>query len=112
MRLVLSALLCCLLALLLAPMRADDKDGWAPLFNGKDQAGWDTWLGKPFGEKEVVGLNKDPKKVFTVVEEDGKPAFRISGEIFGALTSQKEYENYHLKLEFKWGEKRWPPRDK
>jgi hypothetical protein len=47
-----------------------------------------------------------------VVEVDGKPAIRISGEIFGALTSKKDFQNYHLKLEFKWGEKRWPPREK
>jgi 3-keto-disaccharide hydrolase len=93
-------------------LRAGDNDAWAPLFNGKDFAGWDTWLGKPQGEKEPIGLNKDPKHVYTVVEADGKPAIRISGEIFGALTSQQEYENFHLKLEFKWGEKRWPPREK
>jgi hypothetical protein len=94
------------------PAKADDapKDGWTALFNGKDLTGWDTWLGKPFNEKEVVGLNKDPKKVYTVVQADGKPAIRISGEIFGAITTKNEYENYHLKLEFKWGEKKWPPR--
>jgi hypothetical protein len=91
---------------------AAQKTEGTPLFNGKDLGGWDTWLGKPYKGKEVVGLNKDPKKVFTVVEEDGKPAIRISGEIFGALTSQKEYENYRLRLEFKWGKKKWPPREK
>ncbi len=96
------------------PVAGDDvkKDGRAVLFNGKDLSGWDTWLGRPFKEKEVVGLNKDPKQVYTVVSVDGQPAIRISGEIFGALTSKEEYENYHLKLEFKWGKKKWPPRAK
>jgi hypothetical protein len=94
------------------PASGGKEKGWIPLFNGKDLNGWDTWLGRPHGEKEIVGLNKDPRKVYTVVDEDGKPAIRISGEIFGALTSHKEFENYHLKLEFKWGEKRWPPREK
>jgi hypothetical protein len=93
-----------------APCRAGD--GWTPLLNGKDLSGWDTWLGKPFKEKDAVGLNKDPKHVYTVVDVDGQPAIRISGEVFGAITSQKELENYHFKLEFKWGEKRWPPREK
>ncbi|MFO0968271.1 MAG: DUF1080 domain-containing protein [Gemmataceae bacterium] len=99
---------------LLVPLaaHAGDKTGWRPLFNGKDLAGWDTWLGKPTGEKEPVGLNKDPKMVYTVVDADGKPAIRISGEIFGAITSKEEFGNYHLKLDFKWGEKRWPPREK
>src|SRR5262249_17624171 len=96
-----------------APAAQEKKDEWKPLFNGKDLSGWDTWLGRPHGEKEIVGLNKDPRKVYTVVRPEGEksPCIRISGEIFGALTSQEEYENYHLKLEFKWGEKKWPPRD-
>jgi hypothetical protein len=82
------------------------------LFNGKDLTGWDTWLGKPHGGKEVIGLNKDPRGVFRVVQEDGQPAIRISGEVFGALTSRKEFGNYHLRLEFKWGKAKWPPREK
>jgi hypothetical protein len=106
--------LAALLAALPGPVTAqpDKKDGWIPLFNGKNLDGWDTWLGRPNQEKEVVGLNKDPRHVYTVVEADGKPAIRISGEIFGALTSQQEFENYHLRLEFKWGQKKWPPREK
>lgn len=105
---------------------AQDKEGeWKQLFNGKDLAGWDTWLGRPHESvtgldlkkddkgkyTEPVGLNKDVKKVYTVTQVDGKPAIRISGEIFGALTSKDEFENYHFKLEFKWGEKKWPPRE-
>jgi len=35
---------------------------------------------------------------------------RISGEILGGLATLKEYGDYHLELEFKWGEKRFPPR--
>jgi hypothetical protein len=87
---------------------------WQPLFNGKDLSGWDTWLGVPHGAKEgkPIGLNHDPHGVYRVVDVEGSPAIRISGEIFGALITQKEYENYHLKLEFKWGQKKWPPRDK
>jgi hypothetical protein len=101
-------------------------DDWKPLFNGKDLSGWDTWLGKPDKSVEgvdlkkdpkgeyvgTVGLNKDPKHVYTVVDLEGKPAIRIAGEIFGALTSKEEYGNYHLRLEFRWGEKRWAPRAK
>jgi hypothetical protein len=100
-----------ILASAAGPALAGD-DGATPLFNGKNLDGWDTWLGRPLGKKEVVGLNQDPKQVYTVVEADGHPAIRISGEIFGAITTQKEFENYHFKLEFKWGEKRWPPREK
>jgi hypothetical protein len=108
----------CLAALLLAAVMtapgtgAEGEKGWVQLFNGKDLSGWDTWLSRPYKSKEVVGLNNDPVGVYKVVEVDGQPAIRISGEIFGALTSKKEYGNYHLRLEFKWGEQRWPPRAK
>src|SRR3954471_19550555 len=98
-----AALLAAAAAGLLAPVPADaGKDGWVSLFNGKDLDGWDTWLGRPHNGKDVVGLNKDPDKVYSVVEADGKPAIRISGEVWGALTSKQEYANYHLRLEFKW----------
>src|SRR5262249_22978991 len=97
----------------LAPAPAADKadDGWTQLFNGKDLTGWETWLGKPGKGAEPLGLHHDPKKVYTGGDADGKAAGRIAGEVFGALTSKDEFENYHLKLEFKWGEKKWPPRD-
>ncbi len=91
------------------------NDGWEILFNGKNLKGWDTYLGPDFdslGNKTnmpPVGLNKDPKHVFTVVKDnDGTNVIRISGEEFGAITSRKEYENYHVQLQFKWGNINWP----
>jgi hypothetical protein len=93
------------------PVASDE--GWRPLFDGKSLEGWETYLGKPWPwkENEPVGLNLDPVGNYSVVMEDGAPAIRISGEIWGALTSKEEFENYHLRLEFKWGQKRWPPRE-
>ena len=85
-------------------------DGWSPLWNGKDLAGWETYIAPPEGKKEPVGLNKDPQGVFKVVEVDGAPAIRVSGESYGTLATLEELESYHIRLEFKWGEKRWPPR--
>ena len=52
------------------------------------------------------GRGEDPNGVYTVVEEDGEPAIRISGEIWGALVTRNEFEDYHLRLEYKWGEDR------
>ncbi|MGB7157876.1 MAG: DUF1080 domain-containing protein [Tepidisphaeraceae bacterium] len=83
------------------------QDGWTKLFNGKDLTGWETYLSKPQGQAEPIGVNKDPSKVYTVTD-DGQ--LRISGETFGVISTTQDYENYHLRLEFKWGEKRWPPR--
>ena len=97
---------------------------WQTLFNGTDFSGWYTYQRQPEPTSEVpgmardeegkyidpIGLDKDPLDVFTVVQEDGAPAIRISGEVFGILVTEKEYENYHLKLQFKWGDEKHPPR--
>ncbi|HTI60056.1 DUF1080 domain-containing protein [Mucilaginibacter sp.] len=89
------------------------KDQWKTLFNGKDLSGWDTYLGPPLDDagkpltNQPVGLNNDPKQVFSVVKEDGENVIRISGEGWGAIISHKEYENYHLQLQFKWGALSW-----
>jgi hypothetical protein len=56
-----------------------------------------------------LGVNNDPLNVFSVVEEDGAPALRFSGQIFGSFATIEEYDNYHLRLEVKWGEKIWFP---
>lgn len=71
-----------------------------PLFNGKDLAGFYTYL-------KGQGKNNDPDKVFSVA--DGMIV--VSGKTFGALTSEKEYQDYRLVVEYKWGVKTWPPRE-
>lgn len=106
--------------------RAEEALEWTPLWNGRDFTGWTTWMQKPEAASDVPGLAKDangkytepigsgrdPLKVFTVVPDvDGKPAIRISGEVFGELRTTRSFKDYHLKLQFKWGEKKWPPRD-
>src|SRR5262245_29233634 len=97
-------------ALLGAAATRAAEPGWVSLFNGKDLTGWETCLGPPAGERQPIGLNKDPKKVFQIVTADGEPAIRISGEGLGGLATLEEFGNYLLELEFKWGEKRFPPR--
>lgn len=104
----------CLLAVAAAAV-ADDAVSpkeTITLFNGKDLTNFYTWLNAPPGEKQVLGKNNDPKKVFSVVTEDSKPAIRVSGEVFGCFTTEKEYRDYHLIVEFKWGQKTFPPREK
>jgi hypothetical protein len=97
---------------------------WESLFNGENLDGWYTYQMRPEPTSEVpgvsrdeqgnylepIGLNRDPLGVFTVVTEDGGPAIRISGEVFGIAVTEKEYENYHLSLQFKWGTSKYPPR--
>jgi len=84
------------------------NDGTIKLFNGKDLTGFYTWLGPQKKGEKPLGKNNDPDKVFSVE----KDMIRVSGETFGCFTTEKEYENYHLTVEFKWGTKTWPPREK
>src|SRR2546421_112896 len=69
------------------------------LFNGKDLSGLTTWL---HGE----GRNNDPNKVFTV--HDG--LLHITGQTYGAALTDREYENYRVIAEWKWGDKTWAPK--
>jgi hypothetical protein len=86
------------------------------LFNGRDLTGWDTWLGytvplSTYGtpSSEPIGLNHDKDGVFRVVREDGQPTLYASGKLFGGLLTRQSYSNYHLHLQFKWGEHNWMP---
>src|SRR5436190_24145116 len=71
-----------------------------PLFNGKNLDGWYTFL-------RSKGKGNDPEKVFAV--EDG--LLHISGKEFGYIATEKVYKSFHLAVEFKWGVKKFPPRD-
>jgi hypothetical protein len=76
-----------------------------PLFNGKDLKGWETYIGPKEKGGQPVGLNTDPLKIFTVADMDGAKVMRISGEVNASIATVKEYENYHIRMVFKWGEK-------
>jgi hypothetical protein len=49
----------------------------------------------------------DPKQVFSV--QDGM--LRVSGDGYGGLITKKPYRDYHLIVEFKWGDKTWGDRE-
>jgi 3-keto-disaccharide hydrolase len=89
------------------------KDHWKQLYNGKDLTGWDTYIGPDLNDSgkfitgQPLGLNNDPRHVFTIVNQDGENLIRISGENWGAISTKDEFENYHLQLQFKWGALSW-----
>ncbi|MEP7108269.1 MAG: DUF1080 domain-containing protein [Ferruginibacter sp.] len=70
------------------------------LFNGRNLDGWYSFL-------RSKGRNNDPEKVFSV--ENG--LLHISGKEFGYICTEKEFTDFHLAVEFKWGIKKYPPRD-
>jgi hypothetical protein len=68
---------------------AAEDDGFVSLFNGKDLTGW----------KPVLGAkNADPAKTWSIKDNtiicQGRPA--------GYIRTEKEYENYILKLEWRY----------
>jgi hypothetical protein len=71
-----------------------------PLFNGRDLAGWYTFLDKR-------GRGQDPEGIFRM--EDG--VLHIRGREFGYLATEESFANYDLRAEFKWGEARYAPRE-
>ncbi len=75
------------------------KDGVIRLFDGKTLGDCYTWLTDTHRE--------DPRHVFSV--KNGM--LRVSGDGLGALVTNKRYRDYHLVLEFKFGEKTWHGRE-
>jgi hypothetical protein len=82
-----------------------DEDGWRPLFNGKNFDGWYTFL-------PSVGKNHDPNKVFKiengaihVLDVDGTPP-----DMTGYLATDQDYGHVRVRLEYKFGTKRFGSR--
>ena len=71
-----------------------------PIFNGKDLEGWYTFL-------KSKGVRNDPDTVFSV--QNG--LLRITGKEFGYIVTERSFTDFHLVVEFKWGEKKYPPRE-
>jgi hypothetical protein len=82
----------------------ESDEPWVSLFNGKDLAGWQTY-------DIANGFHNDRQQIYSVAVEDGEPAIRISGQILGGLVTEQSYGNYRLRLQYKWGRLKWPPRE-
>lgn len=104
-----------LVAFMLNACTFSSNEDWQVLFDGSGLDGWDTYLGArripgDTTDFEPLGLNKDTS-VFKIVNLDGEKVLRISGEIWGGISTKEEFMNYHLQLQFKWGKKRWYPKE-
>jgi len=64
------------------------------LFNGKDFTGLYTFL-------KGRGVRRQPDEVFRV--EDG--TIHVSGEGAGYVATENDYRDYHLSVEYKWGQR-------
>ena len=70
------------------------------IFNGKNLGGWHTFI-------KGKGVDTDPESNFSV--EDS--ALHVIGKDLGYAITRNAYHNFHFKVDFKWGEKKWPPRE-
>ncbi len=70
------------------------------LFTPENKSEWYTFIN---GE----GKDKDSLQVFKF-EED---ILHVSGKRFGYIITKESYYNFHLTLDFKWGDKKYPPRE-
>jgi hypothetical protein len=78
------------------PALPAQNEGWTAIFNGKDLSGWKVYL-DPKKREQIA----NPDQVFTV--KDGMLAVR--GDINGYVRTEKEYGDYVLKLQWRWGDK-------
>lgn len=101
------------------------EEKWTDLLDAK-LSKWEVWMGVPhtsvkglpegtpqlddYNKGTPLGLGNDPKKVFSIIEEDGKPVLKVTGEIYGGLTTLEEFSDYHFSCEVKFAEKKWEPR--
>lgn len=70
------------------------------LFNGQNLDGWYTFL-------KNRGRDNDPEGVFTVQEG----ILKISGMEWGCITTNDEFDNYKITVEYKWGSHTYAPRE-
>lgn len=98
---------------------------WQPLLDA-DLSRWEVFTGVPHKSVVVPGASEpstsengqdgtpvgvgDPLDIYTTSMVDGEVVLHVSGQVYAGLTSLEEFENYHLSLEYRWGEKKWPPR--
>lgn len=88
------------------------------LFNGRDLTGWQAWLGYPdpaFTYRDApgvapIGRSRSTAGDFAVRTIDGKPALWVKGQTWGALVHDADLRDYHLRLQFRWSDRRWAPR--
>jgi hypothetical protein len=88
------------------------------LFNGQDLKDWDAWLGYAdpgltYKRPPIapIGATAQSADIFKVMVEDGRPALYVNGKTWGSLVHKGDFQNYHLRLQYKWGKGRWAPRE-
>lgn len=80
---------------------------WIQLFNGKDFEDWDLLLrdGQPEEFFKVYTIDSDSSLHFFRDIPNGYGAKTRKNATHGLMVTKRNYSKYHLKFEYKWGEK-------
>jgi hypothetical protein len=101
-------LACAGLCLFASAAMAADNPGWKPIFNGKNLSGWSV----QYASKTPAGA-PPASSIFAV--ENGEihayPTQKAGSEQPNAyIVTDADFKDYVISLEYKWGEKKFPPR--
>jgi len=85
---------------------AEAASEWQPLFNGKSLEGW-SFFQDGVGNVDRLGA--------VSIAKDGilhflPPSYRGAIAPPGHIATVAEWDDFHLRLDFRYGETRWPPR--
>ncbi|MEO6454655.1 MAG: DUF1080 domain-containing protein [Ginsengibacter sp.] len=78
-----------------------EQEEYKTLMNGKDLDGWNIFL-------KGRDMDTDPEHNFLLEDT----VLHVSGRELGYIRTKQPFNNYHFVVEFKWGEKKWPPHEK
>lgn len=73
------------------------------LFNGSNLEGWTTWYRHADKDRDLFTVHDGMIHVYEN-QADG------SDQTFAGIVTEREYGQYRLSLEYKWGEKKFKPR--
>ena len=90
-----------------APLPPAGVDGWISLLNDRDLTGWYTML-------QTSGRDVAQGKKMVLIEQE---MLHVMGNEIGVekaepgyIATNQEFENVHIRVEYKWGVKRFRPR--
>jgi hypothetical protein len=96
------------------PLLDKNLSQWRMYLSYRHKQGYDGKVPKNEKGESIppIGYDKNINNVFTVIEENKHLVLKVTGEIYGCVFTRQDFENYHLKLQVKWGDKKWEPRTK
>ena len=96
------------------------QEKWIPIYEVEKELRFKNYLGIPDSSIKNLDLPKDslgnytsglgyedPLEVFSIIQEGEENLIRISGQVIGGLILKDSLSDYHLKLQFKWGDIKW-----